>query len=78
MGCLGWVASLPAAPPMPTAAESKNLGEAKDVSQKLPLPDLAIDYVTITPQNPTQGKVKGDEKVDLTFSGGAGGRGVDF
>jgi len=55
MGCLGWVASLPAAPPMPTAAESKNLGEAKDVSQKLPLPDLAIDYVTITPQNPTLG-----------------------
>jgi hypothetical protein len=55
MGCLGWVASLPAAPPAPAASESKNLGEAKDLLQKLPLPDLAIEYVTITPQNPTLG-----------------------
>jgi subtilase family serine protease len=61
-GCLGWTFNIQAAPPKPGASDPKAL-ETIDKSKFLTLPDLTIEYITITPPNPKLG-----EKLTIQFA----------
>jgi subtilase family serine protease len=56
MGCLGWTLNGLAAPPTPGAIDPKSKLEVIDKAKFLKLPDLTIDYITITPSNPKLGE----------------------
>jgi subtilase family serine protease len=56
MGCLGWTLNGLAAPPTPVLTNQKKAEMMKDNTKFLKLPDLTIDYITITPSNPKLGE----------------------